>query len=219
MSLSQYDSPNGSYTSTIPPGTRAFRAVIAEVFGFTRTEVVRDKSRCDATPSEHCECGAVDAFTTDFDKGRPFFDWCVTNADALGVQSVIFQHRQIGFGNPTERHRDKADHMDHVHVGLSRWARANLTEPFVRSLLPEEDDMFSDEDRDRLLRLESRLDALIVALGDKDPATAKAAWMSLGDARGDSLVNLAEAARNYAKRAKENTDPKPSTGGGDGGSG
>lgn len=141
MSLDHYDAPTGAYTSRIPPGTTAFRRVIAEHFGFSRTEVIRDQSRCAQTRSEHCECGAVDCFTVLFEKGRPFFDWCVANADALGVQSVIFQHRQIGFGNPTERHRAKADHMDHVHVGLNRAARQNLTEVRVRALLPgaEED--------------------------------------------------------------------------------
>lgn len=135
MSLSSYDAPNGSYTARIPPGTAAYRKVIAEAFGFTRTEVIRDASRCAGKRSEHCECGAVDAFTTDHAKGRAFFDWNVRVSDALGIQSVIFEDREIGFGNPTERHRSKDDHWDHVHVGLNRWARQNLTEDMVRSLL------------------------------------------------------------------------------------
>lgn len=142
MSLSHYDAPNGSYTSTIPSGTKAFRKVIAGFFGYSRTEVIRDKSRCNQTRSEHCECRGIDCFTTVTAKGRKLFDWCVKVADPLGVEAVIFQHRQIGFGNPNERHRAKADHMDHVHIGLNRWAAKNLTEEMVRALLPgQEDDM------------------------------------------------------------------------------
>lgn len=142
MSLSKYDAPNGSYTSRIPPGMAAFRKVVAEVFGYTRTEVIRDQSRCRQTRSEHCECRGVDCFTTETAKGRKLFDWCVSVANSLGVEAVIFQHRQIGFGNPNERYRAKADHMDHVHIGLNRWAAQNLTEAMVRGLLPgQEDDM------------------------------------------------------------------------------
>lgn len=175
MSLSAYDAPNGSYTSAIPSGTAAFRKVIAEFFGFTRTEVVRDQSRCNQTGSEHCECGAVDCFTVVFEKGRPFFDWCVEVADALGIQSVIFQHRQIGFGNPTERHRAKGDHMDHVHVGLNRWARRNLTEAMVREKLPGAEEDFlaklTEDEQQELLEKVRRIDTALI---EKDDAKVKA---------------------------------------------
>lgn len=144
MSLSHYDAPNGSYTSKIPPGTTALRNYIKKKFGITRTEVIRDKSRCAAHGSEHCECGAIDAFTTTTVLGRAIFDWLVKISEAAGVQSVIFQHRQVGFGNPKERHRAKADHMDHVHVGLSRWARANLTTAMLERM-DEEEDMTPDQ--------------------------------------------------------------------------
>lgn len=133
MSLDRWDAPTGAYTSAIPPGMAAFRKVVAELFGYSRTEVVRDRSRCARTRSEHCECGGVDCFTTSATKGRKLFDACVRAADTLGIQSVIFQHRQIGFGNPNERHRAKADHFDHVHIGINRWARRNLTEAMVRA--------------------------------------------------------------------------------------
>lgn len=145
MALDHYDAPDGSYTSAIPSGTAAFRKVVAGNFGYTRSEVVRDKSRCNQQRSEHCECGAIDFFTTDPIKGRTLFNWCVRNADELGVQSVIFRDRQIGFGNPTERHREKRDHFDHVHVGLNRWARRNLTEDLVRRHLPEEDELTPEQ--------------------------------------------------------------------------
>lgn len=144
MSLSKWDAPSGAYTSAIPKGTAAFRKVTAEMFGFTRTEVVRDASRCRQSRSEHCECGAVDEFTTDVPKGRKLFDACVRAADELGIQDVIFNRRVVGFGNPTERrYTGPSPHTDHVHIGLNRWARANLTEKMVRDAFSgaEEDDM------------------------------------------------------------------------------
>lgn len=174
MSLSVWDAPNGSYTSVIPPGMKAFRSVVAEVFDYDRTEVIRDRSRCAGKGSEHCECGACDLFTTNAQKGRRLFDWCVSVAVSLGVQSVIFLHREIGFGNPVERHRAKADHMDHVHVGLNRWARVNLTENMVRALLPGEGDWLmalTEEEQQEVLvgvrRLEEIHEALIVRSGTK----------------------------------------------------
>jgi hypothetical protein len=145
VSLSHYDAPDGSYTSSIPPGMAAFRRVVADHFGFGRTEVVRDRSRCNSTRSEHCECGACDFFTSVYAKGRPVFEWAAKNADALGVQSVIFWRRVRGFGNPTERdYTGPSPHTDHVHIGLNRAARRELTEAKVRALLPdqpEEDDL------------------------------------------------------------------------------
>lgn len=145
MSLSHWDAPTGSYTAAIPPGTAAFRKVVAGNFGYTRSEVVRDKSRCIQKKSEHCECGAIDFFTTDPIKGRTLFNFCVKNANSLGVQSVIFRDREIGFGNPQERHRAKQDHFDHVHVGLNRWARKNLTEEMVREAIFKETDLTPEQ--------------------------------------------------------------------------
>lgn len=145
MSLSHYDAPTGMYVSAIPPGMVAFRRVVAQAFGYGRTEVVRDRSRCARQRSEHCECGACDFFTTVYDKGRKLFVWCVKNADALGIQSCIFWRRVVGFGNPNERaYTGASPHTDHVHIGLNRWARKNLTEAMVRAAISEgseEDDM------------------------------------------------------------------------------
>lgn len=72
--------------------------------------------------------------------------------------------------------------------------------------------MFEPSDKQRLERIEKTLNALVVALGDKTPSTAKAAWDEIGDARGDSLMNVAEAARNAAVKAAENTEPPASPG-------
>lgn len=128
MSLNHWDAPNGSYTAAIPPGTAAFRKVVGEHFGYARTEVVRDRSRCAGQKSEHCECGAIDFFTTDFKKGRTLFDWCVAHAEELGIQSVIFYRRVVGFGDARERqYTGPSPHTDHVHVGLNRSARRSLT--------------------------------------------------------------------------------------------
>lgn len=195
MSLSHYDAPNGSYTSSIPPGTQAFRTFIAQKFGFTRTEVIRDKSRCNHTRSEHCECGAIDFFTTVTVKGRAVFDWCVKHEQATGVQSVIFQHRQIGFGNPTERHRDKADHLDHVHVGLNRWARANLTLEMLQGLDEEEDDMAQVP--------QAEWDKLLEDFADVK-SKMNAVWKDHGDLtqNGTVYVGVLEGVRDLDARLK-----------------
>lgn len=167
MSLATYDAPNGSYTSAIPSGTAAFRTVLADIFGFTRTEVIRDQSRCAHQRSEHCECGAVDAFVTDPIKGRKVFEACVKAADVLGIQSVIFRDREIGFGNPNERNRTKADHYDHVHIGLNRWARQHLTQSIVREAFrTQEDDMTPEQVKDLFARLAKIEKALY--LGDEE---------------------------------------------------
>lgn len=160
MSLSRYDAPSGAYTSRIGPGMAAFRKVVAEVFGYTRSEIVRDASRCRQTRSEHCECGACDFFTTDILKGRKLFDACVKAADVLGIQSVIFNRRVIGFGTPWERaYTGPSPHTDHVHTGLNRWARVNLTEKMVRDAfggVAEEDflaKLTEDEQQEILAKL------------------------------------------------------------------
>lgn len=132
-----YDAPDGSYTSAIPPGMKAFRKVVGQHFGYARTEVIRDKPRCRQARSEHCECGACDFFTTDIPKGRSLFDWCVHEAERLGIQSVIFNRRVWGFGTWSERaYTGPSPHTDHVHVGLNRRARQHLTEQQVRDRLP-----------------------------------------------------------------------------------
>lgn len=142
MSLSTYDRPDGSYTSAIPSGTRAFRKKVAAHFGFDRTEVVRDRSRCQRQRSEHCECRATDFFTVDLSptgNGRRLFNWCVEHHELLDIDAVIFNRRVVGFGNSTERDYEGASpHTDHVHVSLSRFAAANLTEALVQAALDQE---------------------------------------------------------------------------------
>lgn len=141
-----YDPPNGSYTSKVPPGTQAFREAIAEYFGFTRTEVVRDRNRCVQQRSEHCECRGIDFFTIVFEVGRPLFNWCVANND-LGIQSVIFFRRVWGFGTPRERaYTGPSPHTDHVHVGLTRQAAQSLTKAQIQARLggeEEDEDVFA----------------------------------------------------------------------------
>lgn len=204
MSLSVYDKPNGSYTSSIPPGTAAFRAVIAELYGFTRTEVIRDPGRCAGQRSEHCECGAVDFFTTDTVKGRKVFEDVGAVADRLGVQSIIFNRRVRGFGNPNERHYDgDSPHTDHVHIGLNRWARRNLTREMVRAaLLGEEDwlDMATQAEVQAAFKaaltetVVPELRRLIIGLFSKDGNETQAAV-----GRRDSHTNLFVDIRHNTK--------------------
>jgi hypothetical protein len=131
-----YDPPDGSYSQSIPSGTRAFRQEIAAHFGFTRTEVVRDLSRCQHQRSEHCECRGIDFFTTDVSKGRKVFDFCIRNADVLDIQSVIFNRRVWGFGTWTERaYSGPSPHTDHVHVGLNKRGARTLTREKIRTCL------------------------------------------------------------------------------------
>lgn len=134
MSLTRWDRPTGAYTTTIPPGVAALRDGVAKHFGIARKEVIRDRSRCQGQSSEHCECSAVDFFPPNLDQqlGRRIFDWCVANADDLGIQSVIFAKRVAGFGNPSERaYTGSNPHLDHVHVGIDRWGRTGVTPALV----------------------------------------------------------------------------------------
>lgn len=136
-----YNPPDGSYIPRIPPGTAALRDILAAHFSITRVEVIRGKSRCTAERSEHCECRGVDFFTTDLAKLRAIFDFCVTHAEALGIQSVIANRRVWGFGDWRERAYDgPSPHTDHAHIGLTRHAAQHLTEGLIRSLLTEEEE-------------------------------------------------------------------------------
>jgi hypothetical protein len=186
MSLSNHDSPTGAYTSAIPSGTAAFRKVIGQAFGYSRTEVVRDRPRCDRQRSEHCECGACDFFTTDVAKGRKLFDWCVRHADRLGIQSVIFNRRVVGFGRPTERrYTGDSPHTDHVHVGLNRHARTHLTEQMVRDALDaqgeEEEDWFD-------MATKAELEALLKPLKDDINMLKEAIGVGQDYAKGTNVL-------------------------------
>lgn len=139
----KYDKETGEYTTDIPLGTDGFRKFVAKKFGFARTEVVRDRKRCLAKGSEHCECRAVDFFTTDVPKGREVFDWCVANAERYGIQSVIFNRRVWGFGKWSERdYRGPSPHTDHVHVGLNFKGAASFSEE--EAMTPEEKKKFDE---------------------------------------------------------------------------
>lgn len=147
MTLTYDPAIRGEWTGTIPPGTRNFKVEVARVFGYPRAEIVRDKSRCMSQSSEHCSCRACDFFTSNYQKGRLLFDWAVENADALGIQSVIFWRRVWGFGHWYERHYNgPSPHTDHVHIGLTRDAAKTLTVAKIKLYLPggggsQEDDV------------------------------------------------------------------------------
>lgn len=131
-----YDGPPYRYTTLIPSGTRALRQAVAERWSLARTEVVRDRARCDAAPSEHCECRAVDAFSAERAIRRAIFDAMVARADDLGVQSVIADRRVWGFGTWRERaYTGPNPHTDHCHVGLTRHAAQTLTLEHCRRVL------------------------------------------------------------------------------------
>ena len=136
----------------------------------------------------------------------------VDAAEDLGIQRVIYWEREWD-SRPGQRWWSPysgPNHHDHAHVELCPHAAQNLTAGEVdvairRYWLKEEDDLTPEQDA-RLTRLEENFNLLVTALITEDPKAAKAATLALGDARGDSLFNLSEAARNYAKAAKENTD-------------
>lgn len=131
-----YDGPPYSYTTSIPPGTRALRATLDAATGVQRTEVVRDRARCDAAPSEHCECRAIDVFTADRATRRRIFEATIDVAETLGVQSVIADRRVWGYGTWHERAYSGADpHTGHVHIGINRAAARELTPIRVAAVL------------------------------------------------------------------------------------
>lgn len=149
-----YDPPSGLYTQSIPPGTAHVRQLLVQMFGFTRTEVVRDRSRCNAKGSEHCECRAIDAFTTDIAHGNEVFEWAIANAERYGIQSVIWRDREWGFGDWRIRHREKKDHYDHVHIGLNK--KGAGAAPQEEDMTPEEHQMLEDA-TERLVKIEDHL--------------------------------------------------------------
>jgi hypothetical protein len=131
-----YDPPTDVYTTKIPPGVAAIRRAVGEHFGIIRTEVVRDRSRCEDQRSEHCECRGVDFFTRDVALGRRIFAFCVGNAEVLGTQSAIFDRRIWGMGRAFERdYTGVHPHNDHVHIGINKWGAANVTFATVNQLL------------------------------------------------------------------------------------
>lgn len=169
----RYDRPTEGYTTRIPPGVTALRLAISEHFNIKRHEVIRSRERCAGQSSEHCVCRGIDFFTTDLTLGRRIFDFLVRHADTLGIQSVIFNHRQWGFGNWTERGGASSPHTDHVHVGQNLWSAANLTQGMVRLLLGQGDDDDMTPQQDLLLR---RV-ALALGVADKDQSDARG-WMA-----------------------------------------
>lgn len=160
----RYDAPTTYYTSAIPPGTSAFRRVVGPHFGFTRVEVVRDRSRCQSQRSRHCQCAAIDFFTTDLSpvgKGRLLFEWALANANALNIQGGIFNRRCFGLGGTwAERpYTGKHPHTDHVHIELNNHGAANLTEALVRAHLTGGDDDMQRAEIENELQAIARIDA------------------------------------------------------------
>lgn len=162
----RYDRPTGAYTQVIPAGTKGLRKHLIEKFGFTRTEVVRDRSRCSAKGSAHCECRAVDAFTRDTAFGNRVFDYLVANYERFGLQAVIWQHRQWGFGKNFEHIRKKGDHFDHVHAeqtiaGSKTWEDDDEMTPEEKKLLESlKKEVFTTGGRSRIDSLDDRVKAL-----------------------------------------------------------
>lgn len=115
------------------------RRIVASEFGFTRIEVVRDRSRCPG--SRHCVAEAIDAYTRDLrpeGNGRRLFDFVVFAGHGLDVQAVIFNRRVVGFGRWEERrYTGKHPHDDHVHLEFNDRAGTHVTEAEIRAVLAE----------------------------------------------------------------------------------
>lgn len=221
-----YDPYDPGWGGKAQPGAIALRDVtMLRVPPVGNLGILRDKARCNKA-SAHCHGRAWDAAigpaAVEIPVGNMLANFWVMPevAQMLGIQRVIW-----GFGSgkaakewdsrPGQRYWSSyagPPHDEHVHVELAWEAARRLTAQQVHAAYdmywPGGDDMFEQTDRIRLERVEAALRDLITALGDKNPATAKAAWDRLGDARGDSLMNVAEDARNNAKKAAENTEPE-----------
>lgn len=133
-----YNPPSGSYTSRIPPGMVAIRTYMERRWGIS-VQIVRNQSRCNSSPSEHCECRATDGMTSFKTKRREMFDWGRSLFDKGWCQSVIADRRVAGFGNVNERnYTGPSPHTDHTHLGWTKWAAQNVT---LAMLEGEDDDM------------------------------------------------------------------------------
>lgn len=159
-------------------------------------------------PSEHTEGRALDYGLNANDPNQKAIGdalclWLVANADALGVQAVIWNRRVWGYGRWYWRHYGgRSPHTDHVHVGQNWWGAKNYKRTH------EEEDLTPEQDA-RLTKIENTLTLLVTALISDDGAKVKAATLELGDPAGQSLWSLAEQSRNYAKVAARQTAPEP----------
>ena len=152
--MPRYDRTGTTCSSGPQTGTRALYAVVLEVFGGRPLGVyncrpVRGGSRL----SEHGEGRAIDIGYDAFDpadreRGDSLADALVEHAEALGIQSVVWNRRVWGYGRWYWRDlTGGTPHTDHVHAGQHWTAARTLTETAARAAL--EDDMYTDADRAR----------------------------------------------------------------------
>jgi hypothetical protein len=91
----------------------------------------------------------------------------------------------VGFGNPTERrYTGPSPHTDHVHVGLNRHARTQLTEQMVRDALDgqgEEEDWFD-------MATKAELEALLKPLKDDIDMLKEAIGVGQDYAKGTNVL-------------------------------
>jgi hypothetical protein len=149
-------------------------------FGVGDLGIVRDRGRCppNGPKSEHCDgarawdpkCVAPSVV------GDQMFAWAIRNADRLGIQSVIWNRRVWGYGNETVRPYHGTDpHTGHLHIGLNRWAAANLTEAMVKATFTTDEggwlNMLTDQEQQELLEKVRRIDDVLSKNGAEwDPA-------------------------------------------------
>jgi len=132
MALVYNSSPLTSGSGSAMPGLSALWNYINQNFpgvrfgGIGRTSKIPGGS----THSVHYEGRALDTMVDQLGAGRVAMGdaiaaWAVANADALGVQEIVWNGMEWGFGTWSWRPRaDPKDHWNHVHIGLNTTAAA-----------------------------------------------------------------------------------------------
>lgn len=96
------------------------------------------------TLSLHAEGRAIDIGIVASRKqdGDEIFAWCVANAEALGLQEILWNDRIWSALRPEVRHR--SGHRDHVHIGLN-WDGALKRTSYFSADEPKDEPMEDNE--------------------------------------------------------------------------
>lgn len=119
------------------PGALRLLAAIVKRFPLTHSDGIyncRPVRGTVNTFSHHAEGRAIDV-ACDIDTGRKIVALIGSHGRALGVDELIHNRRIYSAKTPGGRSFNGPSHTDHVHIGLTRKAGANLTTAAIDKIL------------------------------------------------------------------------------------